>query len=225
MNLPHAVPGAVLDPDRATARRWAVEELSDRAYVQAQPGLAERVIGWVLEQLQQLVDRAGGASTGTGLVIGVAVVVAVVGLALLVAGPERRRVRTTARVGGVFGNVVRTGAEHRSSSELAAHEGRWDVAVQERFRAIARALEERVVLDVRPGRTAGEVSREAGAVLPGTAGALGHAARVFDDVTYGARPGTEAGYRAVVEADDVIRAVRPGGLPTGTGPAATPVPS
>ena len=225
MNLPQAAPGPVLDPDRTTARRWAVEELSDRAYVQAQPGLAERAIRRVLEELQALVDRAGGASTGTGLVIGLAVVVVVVVLALLVAGPLRRRVRTSARVGGVFGTVVRTGAEHRSASERAAREGRWDVAVQERFRAIARALEERVVLDVRPGRTADEVSREAGDALPGTAEALGRAARVFDDVTYGGRPGTGGGYRAVAEADDMVRAARPGRLLGGTAAAATPVPS
>jgi len=223
--LPHAAPGPVLDPDRATARRWAVEELSDRAYVQAQPGLAERAIRRVLEELQELLDRAGGASTGTGLVIGLAVVVVVVVLALLVAGPLRRRVRTSARVGGVFGTVVRTAAEHRSAAERAVREGRWAIAVQERFRAIARALEERVVLDVRPGRTADEVSQEAGDLLPGTAEALGRAARVFDDVTYGGRAGTEAGYRAVAEADDMVRAARPGRLPAGTTATATPVPS
>lgn len=225
MRLPHAVPATVLDPDRATARRWAVEELSDRAYVQAQPGLAERVIGWVLEQLQQLVDRAGGASTGTGLVVGLAVVAVVVVLALLVAGPLRRRARTSSRGGGVFGSSLRTAAEHRSRAERAAREGRWDVAVQDRFRAIARALEERVVLDVRPGRTADEVAREAGDVLPGTAGALDLAAQVFDDITYGARPGTDAGYRLVAEADDLVRAARPGRLPAGAAPATTAVPS
>jgi len=120
VNLLHAVPGGVLDPDRATARRWAVAELSDRAYVQAQPGLAERAIRRVLEELQQLVDRAGGASTGTGLVIGIAVVVVVVVLALLLAGPLRRRVRTSAPVGGVFGSLVRTSAEHRSAAERSA---------------------------------------------------------------------------------------------------------
>lgn len=221
MKLPHAAPsGVVVDPDRATARRWAVEELTERAYVQAQPGLAERAIAWVFERLEDLLDRAGGAGTGLGLVIGVAVVAVVVALALLLAGPVRRRVRSTAR-GGVFTSVLRSAAEHRAASEEAAGSGRWDVAVQERFRAVARSLEERVVLDPRPGRTADEVAREAGSALPGTADPLLRAARAFDDVTYGERPGTEPGYRACVEADEAVRAARPGRPPV---PAAATAP-
>ena len=137
-------------------------------------------------------------------------VVVLVVLALVLAGPLRRRTRTRARAGGVFADAVRTAAEHRTAAEQAARAGRWDVAVQERFRAVARALEERVVLDRRPGRTADEVAREAGVALAGTGEVLLRAARAFDDVTYGERPGTEAGYRACVEADEAVRLARPG---------------
>jgi hypothetical protein len=206
---------AVVDPDRPTARRWAVEELTDPAYVQAQPGLLARALMWALEQLGELLDRAGGAGTPAGLVVGVVVVAVVVLLALLLAGPLRRSGRTAARGGGVFTSVLRTATEHRAEAERAARSGRWDVAVQERFRALARSLEERVVLDARPGRTADEVAREAGTVLTGTGEALLRAARAFDDVTYGERPGSEAGYRLCVEADDLVGAARPGRLRTG----------
>ncbi|MFC3687790.1 DUF4129 domain-containing protein [Aquipuribacter hungaricus] len=211
--LPALVRSAPVDPDRATARRWAVEELTDQAYVQAQPGLLQRAIQWVFDRVGDLVERADGASTGTGLVVGLALVAAVVVGALLVAGPLRRRARTARQGGAVFGAVVRTAAEHRAASEDAARAGRWDAAVQERFRAVARSLEERVVLDARPGRPADEVAREGGAVLAGTAAPLAAAARAFDDVTYGDRPGTEAGYRACTAADDAVRAARPGVLP------------
>ncbi len=222
MNLPlplRVATSGVVDPDRPTARRWAVEELTDRAYVQAQPGLVDRAVRWVMDRLGDLLDRAGGAGTGYGLVVGLVVVAAAVVLALLLAGPVRRRARRQAAAGAVFGSVLRTAAEHRQAAEQAARAARWDVAVQERFRAVARALEERVVLDARPGRTADEVAREAGAALPGTDRALLLAARAFDDVTYGERPGTEAAYRACVGADDAVRAARPARLPA---PAAAP---
>ncbi len=217
MRSAHVLAQGVVDPDRATARRWAVEELSDRVYVQAQPGLVDRLVRWLFDHLSDLLARAGEASTGAGLLVGVAVVTVVVVLALLLAGPVRRRTRTRAATGDVFASVVRTAAGHRAEAETAARSGRWDVAVQERFRAVARALEERVVLDARPGRTADEVAREAGAALPGTAADLMRAARAFDDVTYGERQGTEQGYLACVAADELVRAARPARVPATAG--------
>lgn len=212
------LPAAVVDPDRATARRWALEELTGRAYAQAQPNLLQEAAAWVLERLDRLLDAAGGASNGLGLVVGLVLVVALVALALLVAGPVRRRSRTRRDgVGGVFGAITLTAAQHRSAAEQAAAAGRWAAAVQERFRATARSLEERVVLDARAGRTADEVAVEAGALLPGTADPLARAARAFDDVTYGGRPGKESGYAAAVEADEAVRASRPAALATSRG--------
>lgn len=215
------LPVALVDPDRETARRWAVEELSDPAYVQAQPGLVQQGLSWALEQLQRLLDAAGGASSGVGLVVGLALVALVVVAAVLLAGPLRRRGAVRRRdADGVFGATTMTAAQHRTSAEAAATAGRWAAAVQERFRATARSLEERVVLDLRPGRTADEVAREAGALMPDTAEPLQRAARAFDDVTYGERPGDEQGYAAAVEADEAVARSRPAGLlstVTGTG--------
>ena len=207
---PTLPPAAVVDPDRDTARQWAVEELTGQAYQRAQPGLVQQAIGWVLDRLGELLDAAGEASSGVGLLVGVAVLVVVVVLALLLAGPVARRARRRpGPEGGVFDGTRRTGAEHRRAAEQAAAAGRWAEAVQERFRATARGLEERVVLDTRPGRTAYEVAAEAGAVLPGTGDPLHRAARAFDDVTYGERSGDEAAYAACVEADDAVGRARP----------------
>ncbi len=68
----------------------------------------------------------------------------------------------------------------------------WAEAIRERLRAIARELEQRGVLDPRPGRTAAELSREAGAQLPALAEDLRNAASIFDRVWYGGRTATAA---------------------------------
>lgn len=202
----------VVDPDRDTARRWAVEELSGSEYAQAQPSLLQRVAAAVLDWLEDLLEQAGTVGSGTALLVGLllaAVVVGVIALALVLAGPLRGSGRTGRSTGDVFGGTVRSAAEHRAESEAEAAAGRWGPALQERFRAAARTLEERVVLDARPGRTADELAREGGAALPGAAEALQAAAQAFDDVTYGSREGTEAGYAACVRADEAAQRERP----------------
>jgi hypothetical protein len=64
-------------------------------------------------------------------------------------------------------------------------------------RAIAAALEQREILPPRPGRTADEFAAEAGEALPAEAAAFRAAAAAFDDVCYGGRTGTPAGYQQV----------------------------
>ncbi|MFC5380282.1 DUF4129 domain-containing protein [Aquipuribacter nitratireducens] len=208
----------VVEPDRETARRWAVEELTRPEYTRAEPGLVQRVLGWVLDRLEELLADVQGVGGTGGLVVAALVVLAVVALVLLLAGPLRRRARRRGPAAAdLFGGAVRTAAEHRAAAVAAARERRWREAVQERFRAVARSLEERVVLDVRPGRTADEVAREGGALLPDASEALTSAARAFDDVTYGGRDGDEAAYDACVAADDATARARPGAVATRAG--------
>lgn len=205
-------PLGVVDPDRETARRLAVEELSRSEYAQAQPGLVQRALSAAFGWLSDLLSRTGTVDGGWALLVSVVLLVALVALvalAVLLAGPLGRRRRDRARADDVFGGSVRSAAEHRAEAGRLAAAGDWGRAAQESFRAAARTLEERVVLDVRPGRTADEVAREGGAGLPGAAEVLQRAARVFDDVTYGERPGTEAGYRDCVAADEATRRERP----------------
>jgi hypothetical protein len=199
----------VVDVDRDTARSLAVEELARREYTEAQPNLLQRALLWLLDQVDRLLDGASGSGSVGALVIGLLVVVAVLLVAFLLAGPLRGLRAARSTPADVFGGTLRTAAEHRRDAAAAASDGRWSEAVQERFRALARGLEERVVLDVRPGRTALEVALEAGALLPSAAAAMREAAHVFDDVTYGERSGDEAGYRVVVRADEQAAAARP----------------
>lgn len=205
-----------LEPDRETAQRWVAEELLGREYRQAEPNLLQRAAQAFLDWVTELLSRAEGVSAGYGLLIGLGVLLAAVVVALLVAGPVRRSARRRERsTGGVFAAQVRTAAEHRAAAEAAAAAGDLGTAVRERFRAVARSLEERVVLDPRPGRTADEVAREAGARLPEAASALLAAARAFDDVTYGGRAGTDETYQRVVAADEAAGRARPDRSPAG----------
>ena len=70
-------------------------------------------------------------------------------------------------------------------------------------------MDERALLDVRPGRTADEAASEAGAVLPAHADRLHTAARDFDDVTYGGRSAAEGTYRRLATLDTDLERTKP----------------
>jgi hypothetical protein len=112
----------------------------------------------------------------------------------------------------------RSAAEHRAAAQSAVADGDWAAAIRHRLRAVACGLEEAGVLTPAPGRTADELARDAGACRPDIASELFRAATVFNDVTYGDRPGTSAAYRIIVDLDDYLR-FRPSGVPAGHAPA------
>jgi hypothetical protein len=77
------------------------------------------------------------------------------------------------------------------------------------MRAVVRALEERTLLDPRPGRTADEAAAEAGRALPGHAAALAAAAIAFDAIAYGDAPADQAAYRLLDDLDRALERTRP----------------
>lgn len=219
IRLRDLLPGAASEPpvlpDAPTARRWAVEELARPEYHQ-QRSLLRRLLDWVLEQfdrVQQGVDLDG---TLAAVVVGVAVLLALA-VAWWVAGPVRRGGRSAAASRAVLADDdVRTAAQLRAAADAAARAGDWGLAVVERFRAVVRDLEERAVLDERPGRTAHEATLDAGAVLPEVAGALASGGQLFDAVAYGGRPATDdddAALRELTARVAAARRVAPGGAP------------
>lgn len=199
----------VLDPSRELAREWARTELSDPAYAQARPGWVERLARWLLDRLAELQVPGGLApGRGLGLVLLLALIAVVVVVVLGRTGLVRRAGRATG-AGAVLDDVRRSSGEHRALADRAAEQAQWAVAVRERFRAVARSLEERAVLDERPGRTAHELADEAGRVLPPAAEGLVAAARVFDDVWYGGRPATAAHDQQLRRLDEQVARSRP----------------
>lgn len=192
-SLPALAADVPVDPDGPEAARWAEAELSDPIYHQRQ-SLLQRALEWVLEQLTNAEVVMRGVDPRVAAVA-VAVLVITGGLvAWFVAGPLGRS-RRTQRSAEVFRDDTRTAAELRGSADDLASRGRWTEAVLDRFRALLRSLEERALLDERPGRTAHEAAYEAGARIPSCAEDLHRAGRLFDDLCYG---------DAVATADDDI---------------------
>ncbi|MGW6822936.1 DUF4129 domain-containing protein [Streptomyces sp. NPDC055005] len=177
-----------LTTPRDAAREAAERELSKPAYHRNDPGLIQRAFDRFWEWLGDFLDSASGATPGGGfglLAVLVLVVLAVAALWWRLGSPRR----TAAGPGLLFDDGLRSAADHRASADAHAAAGRWTEAVQERMRAVVRSLEERTLLDPRPGRTADEAATEAAVSLPEHAADLRAAARAFDDVTYGGRSG------------------------------------
>lgn len=201
--------GAPLDIPRVPAQEAAERELSKPMYHENDPNLLERALDRFWDWAGGLFDAAAGAAPGG--VVGVVAVVLVV-LALLAALWWRLGTPHRAPSSGgdaLFDDGARTAADHRTAAARHASAGQWNQAVQERMRAVVRSLEERTLLDPRPGRTADEAAAEAGRSLPAHAEGLRSAARAFDDVTYGGRTADEPAYRRVEQLDTSLERARP----------------
>ncbi|MCU1432587.1 MAG: hypothetical protein JWP95_1692 [Actinotalea sp.] len=197
-----------VDPDADTARRWADTELADPIYHQ-QPSLLERAITWLMEQLARMDTGIAALDPRAAALVVVGLLVVGGGIALLVAGPLRRAQRARRSSVDVFGDDLRTAAQLRASADALAAQGDWAGAVLDRFRAVLRSLEERALLDERPGRTAHEAAEEAALRLPTCADDLRRAGRLFDDVCYGDAAPTADDDAWLRQVDDRVAATRP----------------
>jgi type II secretory pathway pseudopilin PulG len=188
--------------DRDAAHDAAQRELSKPIYPKA--SLTDRLEDWLAELLYKLTVEASSVPGGWFTVTVVLLLVAVA--AVIAVRIAMRTIRTNrGRESAMFGGGELTSAEHRASAEQLAAQGNWSAAIRHRLRAVARHLEETGVLNPVPGRTATELARDAGTAIPALASELRGAAEAFNDVTYGERPGTEAGYRLIADLDDHLR--------------------
>jgi hypothetical protein len=197
-----------VEPGRAEAAQLAREELAKQIYRDAGPGLVERLVRWLLDKAGGLLDDVAGVSPGgyAGLVVVLLLVVVAVVAVRLKVGPLGRQV---ARDEALFTGRARSAAEHRAAADAHAAAGQWADAVRERLRAVVRSLEERAVLDERPGRTADEAAADAGLALPSCADGLRRAARLFDEIWYGGRPAGPESDATLRALDERVRATRP----------------
>jgi hypothetical protein len=101
-----------------------------------------------------------------------------------------------------------TAADHRDAALRAEAEQQWDIALQERLRAIVRGLEERGLLAARPGRTADEGADEAAALAPESGAALRRVAARFDAVRYGGGHATGDDAREAQTLDETLSRLR-----------------
>ncbi|MFG2554806.1 DUF4129 domain-containing protein [Streptomyces sp. NPDC048581] len=192
------------DPAREAARR----ELSKGMYHENEPSWFQRALDTFWDWVEDLFNSAATVTPGgpLGLVVVILVVLAVLGALWWRLGTPRREPTSSAPL---FDDRPRSAADHRAAAEAHATQGHWNQAVQERMRAIVRSLEERALLDVRPGRTADEAAAEAGRSLPAHTDRLRAAARDFDDITYGGRTATQHSYQRIAELDHDLESTKP----------------
>jgi len=196
--------GGIPVTGRRAGQRLARTELSKAIY-HHQPSLTERVAHFLLTWLARLFRATQGLPGGWwGFVALVVLAVVLVTAVLARIGPVARAQRHRAGTNAL--GPARTAREHRDAAIGLAQAGDYAAAICERVRAIAAELDERGILMPRIGRTADEFAAEAGRALPPHAAGLLGAARLFDEVRYGQRPGTRPGYEQVADLDTRIGA-------------------
>ena len=217
MNL--AAPAAAFSPllpDPDQAREWAEKELADPAYQAAEPTLIDRASRAVARFVNDLLEvpQTDGWGPAVLVVLGVLVVAAIV-VGILIWGRPRTSVRAAPAARALFDDDdTRSADELRAEAEAAAQRDAWDDAVVLRFRAVARGLAERGLVDPPPGATVRAFARAASDALPALSADLEAAATTFDDVRYLRRPGTRERYALIVDLDDAAVRARP--APVGT---------
>lgn len=204
-----------LIPDGDEARRWAEDELANPRYAEARPTWFDLVARDIAHFLADLFTPEGGGNAGPLALIIVSVVIVAALITALIVWGRPRATRQTKRNGrDLLGERDdRSAAQLRTDAERAAKAGEWDTATILRFRALARGLLERDIIDPAPGATAQAIAREAATVFAGEAEALRAAASTFDEVRYLGRTATEESYRALSATDDRLTAHRPEVVP------------
>jgi Domain of unknown function (DUF4129) len=212
-----AVPGGGVT--RQQGQRLARAELSKAMYHHGF-SLSE----WIDHAINKLLNGATVTVGRAGLVVLAALLAVVIVVLVSWIGPvARSRARGHAPL-LTAGQL--SASDHRQQAERMAAAGAYSAAIIESVRAIAVDLEERAIMPPRVGRTADEFAAEASRPLPDHAASLMAVARLFDDVRYGQRAGTAAGYQQVRDLDAAIQAARPvvaAGTPAAASTAAGPV--
>lgn len=193
-------------PDADEARRWAEQELTKSEYLAAQPTAFDRASLAVIEYFEKLLnpDIEGGSGGVVLLVILGLVILAALVVGVLLWGKPRpsRRIPPAQMMLGESDHL--TADELRRRAERSARAGEWGNAMTQRYRALARGLIERDLLDPAPGATAQAIASDTARAFPGQRQSLLEAATLFDAVRYLGKVGDEAGYVTISEADNGI---------------------
>ncbi|WP_226532642.1 DUF4129 domain-containing protein [Microbacterium paraoxydans] len=202
-------------PDGDEARRWAEEELANPRYADAKPtwfDLLARDVGRFLADLFSADNSAGVGPAA--LVIVIAIIIAALIAALIIWGRPRSSRAVRRGHTDLLGEADdRSASQLRSDAERRAREGDWDAATILRYRAIARGLLERDLIDPAPGATAQSIARAAIRVFAEEEEAMRRAATTFDDVRYLGHSATEQSYRELADTDARLMARRPVEVP------------
>ncbi|UNK69692.1 DUF4129 domain-containing protein [Microbacterium sp. H1-D42] len=200
----------VFIPDGDEARQWAEDELAKAQYQAAKPNWFDQLAADIFEWMMGLLRGDGPAgATPIAMTVIVVVIIAALVVALLVWGRPRAS-RTVRRRTDLLGERDdRSAAQLRAEAERRAKAQDWDGAVVLRFRALARGMLERDLIDPAPGATAQGIAREAAVAFPGFRDRLHDAATSFDAVRYLGSPADAEDYRLLAATDDAVRTAAP----------------
>lgn len=199
-----------VDPSSPQAQDWLRNELARPEYQAAKPTWFDVASKAVQDALASLFTGPMGRASPVLLLVVVVVLAALVIAAFLIFGRPRLNRRAASERRVLFGaGEARTADELRLSAAAAARAGDWSLAIEEQFRAIAVALDERTLVEVLPGTTATGFAVRAARAAPAHSAELRQAAQLFDEVRYLGRPGSEPGYRTLLALDGQLRRVRP----------------
>lgn len=221
--MPQAITGFRMEvpvlPDEGQGRSWAEQELARSEYQEAQPSLLDRFWSWLGEFFTDLLDGLSGVDPSLGVLLLAAGAAAVLAVAVYLVRP---RLNARRRKDVFDSEEAREAVDHRKLAEEAAARGEWDTALAERLRAVIRSAEERVILDLRAGRTAAEAGQDLAAAFPPEAPEILWLAERFDEVRYGRLPAAAADAEKAAALDLRLESSKP--APSGTAPAALAVP-
>ncbi|GAB3612395.1 DUF4129 domain-containing protein [Humibacter ginsengisoli] len=197
-----------LNPDGPTAQQWLRHELAKPEYQAAKPTWFDRLAQQIAEWFNSLGSNVTGNAGWILAGIGIAVIAALLVGAFVVFGLPRLRRQQPASV--VFDeDDGRSIADLRRDAADAASASRYEEAVRDLFRAVARSLGERTIVLLLPGTTAQELAIEASLALPSFADRLHRAAVLFDGVRYMGRPANADDYTMLVALDHDLAKTTP----------------
>lgn len=201
----------VLIPDGEEARKWAEQELADPRYADAKPTWFDMLARDIGRFLADLFNSDNSANVGPSALIIVSIIVFGALLAALIIWGRPRRAQAVRRARGdlLGADDDRSATQLRADADRCARAGDWDEATILRFRALARGLLERDLIDPSPGATAQAIAREVSVVFPVETAPVRDAAVSFDDVRYLRHPATESSYAELAATDDRLSALRP----------------
>jgi hypothetical protein len=205
--IPHGdVP---VDPDAPEARRWLQDELAKPEYRSAEPNAFDLAMQAIRDWIASLFEGATGLPGPLLALLATIAVSVLLLIGLLVFGlPRLRRRRGTAAP--LFDDADRRDlATLRRAAAAAAAAGDWPLAIEERFRALARGLVERDLVRVHPGTTARGVADAATVRFPDQGPSLREAAADFDAVRYLGRPGSRERYEALTSLERTLADTAP----------------
>lgn len=193
---------------RDAARRAVEQELSKPEYAQAKPSLLARAYLAVAHWLEHVFGAAAAAGPGglAGVILLLLVIEAIVVIVVVRVRPAARVARRPRRADWL--ETRRSAADHRAEADRMAAAGRCQDAVRERLRAVIRELEERGIVDLRPGWTATEAAHEAARAVPDLGDELRRGVGLFEEIWYGGRLATEEHDAVLRTLDQRVRTER-----------------